>query len=140
MSAGIGVTLEETNAMSDARFYLNERGKEVTLFQNDESDVVRDKYGGIIKREGTGLILHAHPIIFSPNQRQLDKAGIRETVDVIVTLAMLDLIDNSIDYKSFDQIRWEVFLEDETFVIKSKNRINRFSHQHLNIVLGLVKK
>ena len=140
MSIPLGVQLEQTNALQDAADYLYERGSEVYLYDNNESTVDRDKYNSIKKRDPSVKTFHAFPIDYSPTDNQLKKAGIREQVDVIVTLAVQHLTTQSLSYSDIDSIRFEVELDGDMYLIKDKNQINHFSHTYLNVVLGLNKK
>lgn len=140
MSVLLGVELEKLNALSDARDYVNERGHEVVLQFVEESQVDRDIYNSIKNRTPVEYPLKAFPIVYSPTSKQLEKAGIKDNVDVVVTLAMLDLTDSELDFQIIDEIRWEVLLNDETFIIKDKNQINHFADTYLNVTLGLFKK
>lgn len=143
MSQTIGVNLEETNALKDAQDYLNERGSDVIIRINNEVDVDRDVYGSIKKKDPTTVTLHAWPIIHNPSDYELKKAGIKEKVDVIITFAVKDFTDNSLEYENIDNIRWEFCLDSinsEIYLMKDKNRINRFSYTFLNYVVGLNKK
>ena len=143
MSQTIGVSLEETNALKDAQDYVHERGSDIILYINDEGSVERDIYNAIKKSEPEKILLPAWPIIYSPSIYQVRKAGIEEGVDVLITFAVKDFTDNNLMYKDIDNIRWKFVLDsvdNEVYTIKDKNRVNRFSHTFLNIVLGLTKK
>lgn len=140
MTYPTGVELEQENALQDAQDYLYERGVDITILITNESDVTRDRYNSIIKRNPTSFNLHAFPVNYNPTREMLEKAGIKEDVDVLITLATKDFTDNGLSYDSIDTIRWEVILNGETYLIKDKNKQNHFSHVYLNIVLGLFKK
>lgn len=141
-----GIELEESHALIDAQFYLNERGNEIILRMSTEGEIDRDLYGGIKKRTPRTISLQAFPIEYSPAQRTLEKAGIKEDVDVLITLATQDFINNDLSYNDIDMTRWEVEIKNdqddyaELYTIKDKNKVNMFSKVYLNIVLGLVKK
>lgn len=140
MTARIGVQLETCGALEDAKEFIDERGLEVKINTNNETNVDRDKYGSIKKRTSTVLTFNAFPVTFNPSSDQVKRAGIREDVDVLVTFATKDFTNNSLGYKDIDHTRWEIELEDRTYSIKDINQINHFSSSYLNIVVGLVTK
>lgn len=147
MTIPLGVELEKLNALQDAQDYLFERGNDITLCINDEGSIERGLYGSIKKRTSTKLTLHAYPVIYSPTDDQLKVAGINESVDVIITLAVKDFYDNSLmsidnnaSFDTLDTTRWEIILDGNLYVIADKNLINHFSHVYLNISLGLNRK
>ena len=136
----LGVQLEETNALQDAAEYLYERGIDLYLLTETESSLSRDRYNAIKKRDPEEILLHAYPVVYNPTEDQLRRAGIRENVDVIATLATKHITDNDLSYEDIDTTRFEVKLENNLYTINYKNQINHFSHVYLNIVLGLFKK
>ena len=140
MTYPAGVQLEEIHALQDAADYLYERGNEVKLYVNSESTIERDVYGSVKKRTPSYITLHAFPIDYNPTDDQLMKAGVREQVDLLVTLATKHLTDNSISYLDIDTGRYEIEVNGDVYSIKDKNQINMFSHIYLNVILGLSKK
>jgi hypothetical protein len=140
MTYPAGVELEEANALQDAADYLYERGMEIKIYVNTEANITRDIYGSTKKRTPTYITLHAYPVDYSPTDDQLMKAGIREQVDIIATVATKHLTDNGLSYSSFDTGRFEVEIDGDVYSIKDKNQKNHFSHVYLNVVLGLSKK
>ena len=140
MTYPAGVQLEEIHALQDAADYLYERGNEVKLYVNSESTIERDVYGSVKKRTPSYITLHAFPIDYNPTDDQLMKAGVREQVDLLVTLATKHLTDNSISYLDIDTGRYEIEINGDVYSIKDKNQINMFSHVYLNVILGLSKK
>ena len=140
MTYPAGVQLEETHALQDAADYLYERGSEIKLYVNDETTIDRDIYGSVKKRVPTYITLHAFPLEYNPTDDQLMKAGVREQVDLLVTLATKHLTDNGLSYASIDGGRFEAEVNGDVYIIKDKNQINHFSHVYLNVVLGLNKK
>lgn len=135
-----GVACETIDALEDARAYLNERGLSVTIKINSESDVTRDVYNSIKTRVQTDLILKAFPVDYHPSQYTVRRAGIKEGIDLMITLATQDFTDNSISYEDIDQTRWEIEVEGHLYTIKDKNQINHFGSSYLNIVIGLDRK
>jgi hypothetical protein len=140
MSYTKGIELEELNALQDAADYLYERGRDIILLANSEATIVRDNFGSIKKRVPTECTLHAFPIIISPSDKQLKKAGLEERVDVLMTLATKHLTDKCLTYRDIDTTRYEVRYNGDLYTIKDKLQKNMFSHAYLNIVLGLTRK
>lgn len=127
-------------ALQDAQDIIRERGNDIIIYKNDESEIERDIYGSIKKRTQVQCDFKAFPINYNPTQDILEKAGIKENVDVLVTTASQDWTDNNINFNDIDGIRWEVELNGELFTIAEKNRINMFGNVYLNYILGLFKK
>lgn len=132
--------LDQCNALKDAQDMINQLGTDIVLETTNEQNVERDIYNSIKKRTVVNYTFKTFPVNYSPTQDKLEKAGIRENVDVIVFLSAKDFSDNNIDYNDIDGTRWEVLLNGETYTIGDKNRINMFSDVYLNFVLGLFKK
>lgn len=139
MTYPAGVELEQIHALQDAADYLYERGSEVKIYVNDETTIERDIYGSTKKRTPTYITLHAFPLDYNPTDDQLMKAGVREQVDLMITLATKHLTDNGLSYADIDSGRFQVEVNGDLYNIKDKNQINMFSHVYLNVVLGLNK-
>ena len=138
MSCGVG--LEQKYALADAKACIDQRGRDIIIQHTTEEDVTRDIYNSIKKREPLNFTIKAFPVKFNPTADALEKAGIKENVDVLVTTAALDWMNNNLTIKDIDSTRSEVILDGETYTIKDKNQVNMFSDAFLNIVLGLFKK
>jgi len=139
MAIEIGVQLERDCALEDAKEWIDERGDEIKLKASNEGNVVRDVYGSIKQKAVTEYTMNAFPIEFNPTDGQMEKAGIKENVDVIIYLAQLDLTNNSIGYETIDDIRWRVTVKGATYTIKDKNQVNMMADTYLNIALGLFR-
>lgn len=140
MTIGIGVELEMENALQDAQEIIELRGIDFKFYINDEDSVDRDIYGSIKKRTPTELTLQAFPVTYTPTDDQLKRAGIREQVDLMLTVATNSLTDNNISYADIDSGRYEVEFEGDIYLIKDKNRVNHFGSTYLNVVIGVNKK
>lgn len=140
MTISVGVQLEQQNALKDASDYIDERGNDIIIYVNTESGITRDKFGSIKKRVPTSYTFHAYPITFNPTDDELKKAGLKEKVDIAVTLATKDLTDQSLTFEMIDHIRWECEFDGNRYTIKDKGQINHFSHVYLNVTLGLFRK
>ena len=100
-----GVRIEKLNSLKDAAYYLEERGFDIVILDNDESTINRDVYNSIKKRTPVKITIPAFPVVFSPTEDELKEAGIREKVDVLVTLATKHLKDRDLTYSKLDTIR-----------------------------------
>lgn len=140
-----GVELEQEYSLRDVRDNIWERGEQVTLELIGEDKVERDKFGNIKRRiPGTTetFTFYAFPIIYTPTEKQQEKAGLRETTQVIIYTAMQDWIDNSLEVdrlQAIDSIRSVVVIDEAKYEIKDKNKLDQFSDNYLYIVLGLNK-
>ena len=136
----VGVGFERTTALLDTKWMIDERGEEIKIYERGESDVTRDKYNSIKvkKTDVVELIINAFPQL-NPTEKQLEKAGLRDMVDVILTTAMQDWIDNVIEPREFDIVRNSVVFRNETYKIKNIGFINHFYDTQLNVTLGIVK-
>lgn len=132
-----GVELERDCALIDAKEFIDERGDEIILNVSLESDVTRDRYGSIKKHSPSEIVMCAFPIEFNPTDGRLEKAGIKENIDLMITLSQKDFIDNDLTIDDIDDIRWRVVVKGKTYSIKDKNEINQMADTYLNIVLGL---
>jgi len=139
MAVDIGVQMERDDALRDAKEFIDERGDDVVLKETSEANLVRDEYGSIKQKVITEYTMKSFPIEFSPTSDQLEKAGLKENVDVIIYLATLDFTNNSIDFESLDEIRWRVTVRGNTYKISDKNEVNMMADAYLNIALGLFK-
>jgi len=139
MAVELGVQLERDCALEDAKEWIDERGDEIIFKTIEESGVNRDIYGSIKKRTPVQVTMNAFPIEFSPTQSQMEKAGIKENVDVIIYVAQLDFTNNNLTIENIDDIRWRLTLKGNTYSIKDINEVNMMADTYLNITLGLFK-
>lgn len=139
-----GMTLETSYALIDVQDYVNERGHSITIELYDETTITRDKFNSLKKRgtPGNTLSYYAYPLVYSPNQKQLDAAGIRESVDVMLHTAMKDWNDD--DYtmqrlEDLNSIKGKVIIDEMEFEIKEKSLFSQFGETHLYVVIGANK-
>lgn len=114
-------------------------GKEIKLFRGKESNLERDEYGSIIKSNIEYDTLTAFPIEFSPTQKQLEKAGIIEKVDVVIYLSKFECDEKKISYEALDTIRQQVEIDGINYKIKSKNLVSQFGENWLYITIGVLR-
>lgn len=123
MSVPVSVQLELLQAQIDAKEGIDLYGDDITFILKTESDIIRDKYNSFKRKTGssiTELSIKAYPIISNPNTRQIEKAGLLEKCDLMITTSYRDWILNSIDFNDIDIIKFTVKVSDLTYKIKEK--------------------
>lgn len=143
-NANVGVYLERNYALADTKFYIDERGDLAEIYLRDETDVTRDAYNSIKKRQ-TASAFHkffrTFPVQYNPSTQQLEKAGIRESADVVIYTAFKDWLDAGIGINDIDMSgRLTCILQGETYEIKAKGNKDQFNDVYLYVTLGLFKK
>lgn len=138
--ATLGVSLEKTTALLDAKWIIDERGDTITFYDREEDNIQRDKYNSIKRKETVyeGYTMKAFPIQFNPIDKDLRAAGLREIVNVLLYTAMQDWSDLEIDPITLDITRSTIVLKNKTYKIKEKGFANHFSDEFLNVTFGLV--
>lgn len=139
MTINIAAQLERDGALLDVQLECDIYGDELKLRVRDETKVQRDTYNSIKQRNlpSTEILVKAYPITFTPNQHQIEKAGLREMVDVMAYVPMKNFTDNSIFFEDIDLIRSSVILRDIKYWIKDKTYTSQFLDTYLYILLGL---
>ncbi len=143
-TAAPGVWVDRTEALIDTKATIDERGDLVEIFLRKEGDVVRDRYNSIEKRnqslgDSTGhLFFKTYPVQFSPSEKQLEKAGIKEKTDVIIYTAFYDWLNAGKNFKDIDITgRLSVNLQGETYELRNKGLVSQMNDVFLYITLGL---
>ena len=141
-TAQVGVYHERNCALIDAKSIIDERGDLVQFYFRIESNVTRDKYNSIKKRAvDTKYNIRAYPVQFSPSEKQLEKAGIREQAEVVIYTAMKDWITAGINFEDFEMDgRSTVRLQGQIYEIRNKGLVNQMNDTFLNVSFGLYKK
>lgn len=138
----VGANKESLEGLIDSQEIIKEYGTPITLRIRQENDITRDKYNSI-KRRGSGdpaLSLYAFPVIFSPTQKDLEKAGIKEQWDVVLYISNKTMIENSLTIDDIDTTRSTIILKDQKYLIKEKNYNSMFQNNYLYITFGLRKQ
>jgi len=137
----IAVTNERDGALIDAKSVVDEYGDEIKLILRNEGNVTRGKYGGIKRKTTTTeYTFNAYPIIYNPGIYALEKAGLRQEVNVVIYLAVKDFIDNSLDFDDIGIIRSTVQMKNGAYEIKEKAQVSQFADVFLYYTLGLFKR
>jgi hypothetical protein len=136
-----GVLQEKIDALIDAQVHIMEYGDEIIFFPREEDDISRDKYNSLKQRDSSisYYSMKAFPVQFNPIEKELNKAGLREIVDLLIYTAMQDWNDISIIPREIDTVRGTIVYQSETFKIKEIGFVNHFSDTFLNVTFGLIK-
>ena len=140
--ANVGVYHERNCAMIDAYNEIEERGEIVAIILRNESNVTRGRYNSITKRDqDTKYMVKAYPINYNPNERDLEKAGLRERVDVVIYTSMKYWRDNSVDFDN-DMIanKMTIKMRGSDYEVKDKGLVSQFSDFFLYGTFGLSKR
>lgn len=136
-----GAEQEKEDALKDIQNSINEYGESFDVIIRTEGDLVRDDYGGIKQKSPTTKFsIKAFPIIPSPTSDQLEHAGLKEKVDVVLYTAKKDWADNSYTFNDIDRERCTVKYQGETYEIKDKTKYSQFLNDYLYYNLGITKK
>jgi len=139
MTINLPAQLERDNALLDVQLEVDIYGEEIKLRLRDETKIDRDSYSSIKQRDlpASEIVVKVYPVTFNPNQHQIEKAGLREMVDVMVYLPMKNLTDNSYEFEDIEMIRSSVILRGIKYWIKDKTYSSQFLDSFLYVLLGL---
>jgi hypothetical protein len=139
MALNLAAQLERDNALQDVQNEVEIYGNEIKLRIRDESTIDRDSYNSIKQRDlpASDIIVKADPIISNPSQYQIEKAGLREMVDIMAYVPMKSLTDKAIEFEDIDMIRSSVILDGIKYWIKDKAKHSQFLDTFLYVILGL---
>lgn len=139
-----GVNKEFADALCDLQGVDHEYGSSVLIYLRGEEAVTRDKYNSIKIGDTVApadpITVYANPIRFSPTDKELLKAGIREKVDVLLTISRKDFDDVSVTFNDIDTIRSEVVIDGTTWAVRQKNQTGQYGSGYLNITLGCFRR
>ena len=126
--------------LKDVKQVMDEQGASYILQLREEPEVTRDKYNSLKKR-GTPNIMPAktYPVGYNPSIYQIEKAGLRENVEVIIYTAMCDYINASVGFDDIEIKRSTVILDSQRYEIRDKKKFGQIQDTWLYIILGLNK-
>lgn len=128
-------------ALVDVQCQVNEVGLEVRIEDNQESTLARDKYRSISRNVSPTIItVYAYPADFNPNEKSIDQAGLKESVDVILWTPFKTWTDNNLTFRDIDLIRWEAIINGESFLLRDKALNGQLGSGYLYVVLGVSKE
>lgn len=134
--------MNAARAMSQVQRVVNQRGVDITILEPSESQVVTNAYGDkVSKRQGNPLTLKAFPITENPTEREVEKAGFKDRVDLIVYTSSKDW--REIHSKEFSELKtphMEIQYNGGSYEVKQANRHSQFENEFLYIVFGGIRK
>jgi hypothetical protein len=137
----IGVSSELLDALQDVQDIAIERGTQIKISIRTEADVERDAYGSIKRlntmEENPALIVYAYPLEYQPTDRQMEKAGLRESTDAIAWIPTKYFLDAGITFNSIDMVRTTVEAKGVRFQITQKNQVSQFGDEWLYVTCAL---
>jgi hypothetical protein len=144
-SPDCGIGLEAQTIRQLAQDTACQYGTTITVKLFGESSVSRDSLGSIKRRPTTGTEMKAFPIERQPDTRKLEKAGMREDVDVIAWTPVQTWIDAGIldsenigeTFSAIDMNRSTVILDGQEWKIADKGLATRIGEYPVHITLGL---
>jgi hypothetical protein len=144
MMASCGAQLEAYHSLIDVQDFCIEYGDIITIYIRDESNINRDDYGDIsfgkIEPNVISIPMSANPITFQPNQRQLEKAGLKDKCECLIYTPTLSWTTCGIEFDDIDMARSTVDYQGRKYVIKEKAQTNQISNVYLYITFGLYLK
>lgn len=140
-----GIGLEAATLRQVAQDTACQFGTSIILKLFGESDIVRGSLGTIQRRPTTGVTIKAYPVERQPDARKLEKAGIREEVDVVIWTPAQSWIEAGIveddrlgeSFASIDMTRSTVILDGQEWKIADKGFATRIGDKPIHITLGL---
>ena len=136
----VGVQLERDGALVDVENIINEYGEDVVFRVRGESDVTRDEYNSIKTSAVTVDVkyeLKAFPIEYQPNQKQVEKAGLRERHYCQMWTATKSWTDRGLDFEQIDIKKTTCIIKGMRYEIKEKSYISSFGDVNLYVTFGL---
>ena len=126
--------------LKDIKQVLDEWGAAITIQLREEPEVTRGKYNSLKKRGApTTITAKAYPVEYNPSIYQIEKAGLRENVEVIIYTAMCDYINASVGFDDIEIKRSTVILDSQRYEIRDKKKFGQIQDTWLYIILGLNK-
>lgn len=137
-----GVNLEAICMLKDVEQEAMCYGHPLTVYLNVENRVTRDRYNQIVKLPNLdkNVTAYAYPLTPTPNQYQLNKAGIKEEVDLLAYTPRITWFNEEVDFDDIKQESTEVNIGGKTYIIKDKNEVSQIASVYLYWTLGLVVK
>ncbi len=142
IASNTALSFETQLALRDAKNDIHENGTLILFKNRTESDVERDKYSSINYRTPTTDIsplieIMCNQLTFTPNKRELKKAGLTEESELSLHTAMLDWMELGITFYQIDIIRPTFIIFENEYEIKEKSLIEQYLSNFLFITFGL---
>jgi hypothetical protein len=133
------VVIERDAALLDVQRIVAEYGSPLVVMVRGEANLTRDLYNSVAGRptDAPRLSIFAFPLIHDPNDRQVEKAGLREKYQAIAWTAMKDWTDGGMTFATIDAERTTVVVESRQYRVKEKGQASVFGDTALYVTLGL---
>lgn len=135
---------EACGALRDYAELARDYGTPVTVLVRAEGDVERDRYGAVKRRPaGSSVLTYALPVERAVDSRAMQRAGIREQCDCMITTPLLDwsaLVDPYAPGDGFaglDLNRMTVLLDGQEWKVADKGMPTRYGPVPVALSLGL---
>lgn len=146
INSGACFDFETTAALNDIKCLVEEWGADISIRPRTEKNVARDAYGSI-KRFNvtetaaiTPVDVKAYPLNFSPTQRDIDKAGLKDDTEVIAWIPRQYFIDANIEFDQLDMERITFLIQNKPYEMKDKAQQSQIRNEFLYYVFGLAER
>lgn len=136
------VLWDRVAGQTDIKSIVDERGEIIKVVFRGEDKVYRDRYNSIEQRnQSTVIFIKAFPVTFTPSQKQIEKAGLKEKCDLMLYTAYLDWINNSIEFERVEiDGRTTIQLRGSDYEIREKGVDVHLADSFGYLTLGLAKR
>jgi hypothetical protein len=136
----MSVTLERGAALLDVQRIVHEYGTQLSIRLRTEANVTRDLYNSVADwPTDRTLAFKANPVVHNPNDRQIERAGLREKSQCIVYTATKDWTDAGLAFKDIDPERTTIVLDARRYRVVERGQTDVFAGAALYITFGLVR-
>lgn len=140
-----GIGLEAATLRQVAQDTACQFGTTIIFKPFGESELIRGSLGTIQRRPLDGVTMKAYPVERQPDTRKLEKAGIREEVDVVIWTPAQSWIEAGLvddeklgeTFAAIDMTRSTVILDGQEWKIADKGFATRIGDKPVHITLGL---
>jgi hypothetical protein len=118
-------------------------GALIEITVRDESQVSRDDYESIKQYYdaiSSTFTICAFPIDYQPDRHRLDRAGLFQESEVLITTPTKCWLDNGLSFLDIDIKRTTVQLGDESYKVREKGRQQVINLTPLYYTFGLYKE
>jgi hypothetical protein len=127
-------------AYQDVQDVIDGYGNDITILTDSESQVTRDDYNSITQREPNRYSIRVFPVRLNPSDKDLQKVGIREKVDLILYISNKQMGELNQAIGDIDVIRHTIEWKSQTYKITHKNPYSQFNGVDLWTVLGCMRQ
>lgn len=136
-----GIDFNYECALIDVQCQVNEVGNEIRFEPLQESDYTRDSLRSFAKNDDvTGFLVYSYPTDFTPNEKSIERAGLREDVDIILHTSKKSWDDQNITYDDLDILRYKALINGQQYKVVDKNLYGQLGNNYLYYIIGLTKE